>query len=193
MVTVDVSEKTYTVEEYLALDRKSAIKHNYYNGKIEPLSGGTANHNEIAARIAAALIFAIDEQDKPYHVYNSDMRIQIPQQNFFVYPDAVVVCEKPEFFNNRKDILTNPLLVVEVLSPSTEDYDKRLKFFHYRTLPSFKEYVLASQERASVSSFYQEKPKHWVETIAEGTEQVIYFPSIDCEISLQKIYKGISF
>lgn len=193
MVSTLIEEKIYTPEEYLAIEEVSSAKHQYLNGKIIEMSGGTANHNLIAANIITALNIALEEKSIQHLVYTSDMKIQIPKLNHFVYPDAVVVCEKPVFYNNRKDVIINPLLIVEVLSPSSEEKDRNLKFFEYRTLPSFKEYVLVSQEKALVSTFYQEKTKTWVETEAEGTDNSIYLSSIDCHISLKRVFKGVEF
>ncbi len=111
-------EKVYSVDEYFALDEQSEEKLEYYNGKIKVMSGGTAKHNEIAARIIAILVNSLEQSEIRYRVYTSDTKIQIPSYSTFVYPDAVVVSLEPEFYEGRKDIITNPLLVVEVLSPS---------------------------------------------------------------------------
>lgn len=193
MMTLQIPTKVFTIEEYLTLEKKSKVKLEYLNGKIKEMPGGTFTHNKIVARVLAALVNAIDEADKPYEVSSSDTKIQIPKYNHFVYPDAVVICEKPQFYKNRKDIIVNPLLVVEVLSPSTEKHDRSAKFLEYRTLPSFKEYVLVSQQEILVNSFYQEEPKLWREIEAEGINSSIHLKSIDCHISLQKIYKNIKF
>ena len=121
------------------------------------------------------------------------MKIHIPEFNHVVYPDAVVVCEEVKYHTDRKDVILNPLLIVEVLSPSTKDYDRSLKFYKYKTLPSFKEYVLVSQEKPWVCASFREKPNVWVDSFAEGLGQGISLASIDCEIPLSKIYEGVSF
>ncbi len=183
-------EKTYTHAEYFALEKNSLKKLEYFNGTIITMSGGTFQHNEIAARILAMLVFAIDEKEKVFHVCNSDMKIQIPSLDYFVYPDAVVVSEKPKFYNNRKDVITNPLLIVEVLSPSTQNYDRGGKFMAYRTLPSFKEYVLVNQFKPMVTTFFRKAAHHWEDQDVEGTDKSVRLQSIDCEIALSRIYKG---
>jgi len=189
----EVLDKKYTVEEYLAFERKAAVKHEFYNGNIVEMPGGTANHNLIAANMITALNIALESKEKDYLVYTSDMKVQIPAFNHFIYPDTVVVCEKPAFYEDNKDVITNPLLIVEVMSPSSQVYDQGEKFYKYRTLPSLQEYVLASQEQPWVNSFYREKPNTWIETLTDKLEGAIYFKSIDCEISLKRIYKNIDF
>lgn len=184
-------EKTYTHAEYFALDEQSLEKLEYFNGIISTMSGGTFRHNEIALKIGAALLYLLE--DKEYKVCNSDIKIQIPAYDCFVYPDAVVVSEKPIFYNNRKDTITNPLLVVEVLSPSTKNYDRGLKFMEYRTLPSFKEYVLVNQDKPMATTFFRKAAHQWEDKDVEGMEQNIRLQSIDCDIPLSRIYKGVDF
>ena len=189
----EVLDKKYTVEEYLDFERKAAVKHEFYNGNIVEMPGGTVHHNLIATNFAVALSIALEEKDKEYLVFNSDMKIQIPAFNHFVYPDAVVVCEKPEPYQNNNDVIINPILIVEVMSPSSQVYDQGEKFFKYRTLPSLKEYVLASQEQPWVNALYREKPNTWIDTVEDQLENSICFKSIDCEIALKRIYKGVIF
>ena len=109
-------EKTYTIEEYFALEDRSEEKLEYHNGKIITLSGGTTDHSKIAVKIITALSILLDDQ--PFEVYNSDIKIQIPAYNKFVYSDVAVVSGSPEYYQGRRDTITNPLLVVEILSPS---------------------------------------------------------------------------
>lgn len=191
-------EKTYTVEEYFALDERSEEKLEFHNGNIITMSGGTTNHGEIAARIIAMLILAIDEKaecrpNEPFRVYTSDVKIQIPAYHKFVYPDAAVVSKEPEYYQNRRDTITNPLLLVEVLSPSTKQYDRKGKFMEYRTLPSFSEYVLIEQDRPMVTTFFRNEAGHWEDADVSGLEQSVRLRSIDCEIPLARIYKNINF
>ena len=193
MIATTAPEKLYTIEEYLAFEKKAHTKHEYHNGKIVTMTGGTANHNEIALKVAAALLYLLEDKKKEYKVYNSDMKIQIPVYNHFVYPDAVVVCEQPEFYKGRKDVITNPLLVVEVLSPSTEEYDQHLKFEKYRKVPSFREYLLVRQDAPFATAYYREEENLWRTTDVEGLESSIFIKSVECGLSLAKIYKGVQF
>lgn len=192
-MTLPVAEKTYSFEEYLALEKRSTEKLEFRNGKIVPMSGGTTDHNEIAANIIAALKFQIKKLEKRYHLYTSDMKIQIEDLDFFVYPDTVVVAEKPLFFKDRKDIITNPLLIVEVLSPSTAIYDRGLKFDFYRHIPSFREYVLVQQDRPYVSVFYREEENLWRTTDVGGKGKEVELQSIGCTLSLDDMYDNIDF
>lgn len=185
------SQKIYTEEEYLALEARAQEKHEYYNGKIIKMSGGTPVHNEIAVNITTALKIAIKTAKKKFRVYNSDMKIQIPTENLFVYPDAVVVCEKPILYKHYKTVITNPLLIIEVLSKSTEEYDRGRKFDYYRTLPSFQEYVLLSQDKPFASVYHRENTDTW--RIFNITEGVIPLQSIGSEVSLKDIYEDIIF
>ena len=119
------------------------------------------------------------------------MKILIPNENAIVYADVLVVCEKIEYYADRKDVILNPLLIVEVLSPSTEKFDRNGKFKLYKHIPSLKEYVLVKQERPHINTFFKEKPGAWIDTVEEDLNNTIYLASIDCTLSLKQIYKGI--
>lgn len=193
MIATTAPEKLYTLEEYFDFEKKAQSKHEFHNGKIIAMPGGTAIHNQIASRLISSLINAIDEIKKEYIVYNSDMKIQIPIFNHFVYPDAVVVCEQPEFYEGRQDIITNPILIAEILSPSTEDYDKHMKFEKYRKISSFKEYLLVRQDVPYVSAYFQEEENLWRTTDVQDLQSFIHLKSIESQLPLSKIYKGIKF
>ena len=183
--------RKYTEEEYFALEAQSINKLEYYNGTVIPMAGGTAVHNEIAARIIALLVHALDEKEEVFKVYNSDMKIQLPAYNRYVFPDAVVVCKEPEYYQGRPDIIVNPLLVVEVLSPSTSAHDRSGKFMDYRTLPSFQEYLLIRQDMPAVTTLYQSAPHHWEDADVQGMDQTVTLRSVDCVLSLNRLYKGV--
>lgn len=181
-----------SLETYLDKEANSLEKHEFYNGKIVRMPGAKAVHNQIAAQFTSALIVAL-EDIKPNHIiYNSDMKIYIPLFNHAVYPDAVVVCEAPEYWNGREDMILNPILVVEVLSNSTEDYDRGNKFMKYKTLDTFKEYVSVRQDKYQVETWHREAPGLWRETIEEDKTKDIKLASLGISISLSKIYKNVS-
>ena len=184
-------EKTYTVAEYFEIDADSEVKLEYHNGKILPMSGGTTTHSKIAVKIITALSNLLD--DESFEVYNSEVKVQIPEYKKFVYPDVMVVSQQPIYFEKRKDTIMNPLLVVEVLSPSTQRHDKTNKFLMYRTLPSLKEYVLVEQDQARVTTFFRNEAQHWEDTDVAGVEQSVRLRSINGEVSLARIYKNINF
>lgn len=184
-------ERVYTVAEYFEIDKGSETKLEYHNGKIIAMSGGTTIHSRIAARIITILSNLLD--DGPFEVYTSDIKIQIPTYHKFVYPDAAVVSEHPEYYENRRDIITNPLLVVEVLSPSTKKHDKTNKFMMYRTLPSLREYVLVEQDQPRVTTFFRNAADHWEDTDVTSREGSVRLQSVAGEIPLARVYKNIDF
>ncbi len=184
-------EKTYTVAEYFEIDTDSEVKLEYHNGKIIPTSGEITTHSKIVVKIITVLSNLLDDQ--PFEVYNSEVKVQIPEYKKFVYPDVMVVRGQPVYFENRKDIITNPLLVVEVLSPSTQRHDKTNKFLMYRTLPSLKEYVLVEQDQARVTTLFRNDAQHWEDTDVVGLDQSVRLRSIESEITLARIYKNITF
>lgn len=188
-------ERLYTLEEYLALEEKSEVKHEFHAGKRIEMPGGKLNHNAIGMNIGHALIQAIDAAHKNCLVLSSDMKIFIPSVNRGLYPDAAVICETPQFYADRQDILLNPLLIVEVLSESTEAYDRGEKFNFYATLLSFREYILVSQEKPLVEVWYLQNPAEnlWKHSLAEGLEAEVHLYSLDCKIALREVYKRVEF
>ena len=191
MAAVAQKTKLFSIASYLALEEFSEVKHEFHNGKIIEMPGGSALHSRISVQISHALLLALEKNNKEYIVLNSDIKISIPKENRIVYADALVVCEKIEYMKGRTDVILNPILVVEVLSPSTESYDRNDKFMLYKQLPSLKEYVLVKQTSPHINTFFREKPNTWLDTIEENLSNSIYFASIDCEIPLSQIYRGI--
>ncbi|MEM6844480.1 MAG: Uma2 family endonuclease [Bacteroidota bacterium] len=186
-------EKLYTLAEYFALSERSEEKLEYHNGKIVARREGTIRRIELVTRTASVILLSIDEEDKRFRVYGSDVRIQISNYNQFAYPDASVVIQQPEHYRNRQDTIVNPLLVMEVLSPSTEKHDRTSKFIAYRTIPSLREYVLVDQDQPRVTTFFRNDAQHWEDADAIGLEEDVRLQSIDCEIPLSRIYKNINF
>lgn len=180
----EVTEKFYTVSEYLALEKRAKNKHEYYNGKIVKMPGGTFAHNLIANNISGELGIAL--RGKPFFVLNSDMKIHIPQLESFVYPDAVVVFEKPLFYEGRTDVVLNPLLIVEFMSRSA-------KFKYYKTLPSFKEYVLIEQSSPWAIASFKIADRTWKDTEANALIGSLHLQSIDYTIAMKHIYYSIEF
>lgn len=180
-------------EEYFLQAQKSIDKLEYYNGKIIKVAGGTSNHNLTATNISTLLNNELWQKETNYFVLNSDQRIAIPKLNAYIYPDAVVVCETLEYHQNRKDTIVNPLLIVEVTSSTTARADRTTKFEKYRTLNSFKEYVLVEQSHPQVLSRYKSKPNTWVENEVNNIDETIVLPSINIKLKLKQIYRGIKF
>jgi Uma2 family endonuclease len=185
--------KIYTFAEYLRREEKALEKHEFYNGKIIKMPGGTHTHSEIAANTVTALKIVIRPLPKKFRVYSSDLKIYFEPVDIGVYPDALVVCEQPEFWNNRLDIIVNPLLVVEVLSPSTQTFDRKGKFDLYQTLPSFQEYVLINADKPSVETRFREEPDLWRIKTEDNINHSIPLRSLGVSISLADIYEDIVF
>ncbi|MEY4904097.1 MAG: hypothetical protein RLZZ292_1912 [Bacteroidota bacterium] len=185
-------KKVFSEAEYFDREERASQKHEFLNGKILEMPGGTSNHSLIATNITTALNNALEDRADCF-VFNSDIKIQIPRYKSFVYPDALVVCEVVEYYEGRKDVIVNPILIVEVLSHGTSDYDKGDKFLKYKTLASFKEYVLVEQDEPSISTFYKQRTRLWEEDFADGLEASIYLKSIDVTLPLSKVYKKVIF
>lgn len=185
------ASKTFTIEEYLELEERSLTKHEYHNGKILEMAGGTTVHNQLGGKIITQLNIAVDSAEKTFLVYTSDMKIWIDNFKRFVYPDAVTIATKPEYYDNRRDIITNPLLIVEVSSAGTETYDRNGKFDLYRTLPSFQEYLIVSQEMHHVSRYFREAPDLWRTADYFKLDEMIPLQSMGVEIPMLGIYRGV--
>jgi Uma2 family endonuclease len=160
-------QRYYTPEEYLELEEAAEYKSEYIDGQIIPMAGGTINHNQIALNLSTELNFAFKKQN--YRVFMGDVRLWITQKRTYTYPDVMILAGKPEFFNNRKDIILNPQIIVEVLSKSTKGYnspaetlcEREDKFQAYRTISTFQEYILIDQTRIHVEQFSKTGKKQW--------------------------------
>ncbi len=181
----------YSPEEYLKLETAAECRSEYYDGRIIPMPGGTPNHNRIAGNFYAALNFAFKKQ--AYDVFITDMRLWIPQKRIYTYTDVMIVAGKLELAENRKDTITNPLMITEVLSPSTEDYDQQGKFKLYRTLTSFQEYIIIEQTEMHVEQFSKTAENKWFLTEYDGENAVLALTSVQFQISLQDIYDKVNF
>jgi Uma2 family endonuclease len=182
--------KIYSFEEYLKRESVALSKSEFYNGQIIAMPGGNIKHNMIAGNIFSAIKVAIKLAGKDFLTLNSDQKIFIPNEEIAVYPDALVIAQKPEYWNNRKDLITNPLLIVEVLSKSTRAYDRGEKFIHYRTIPSFKEYVLIEQDTKSIEIWYKTEEDTWRITKISDENIDILLQSIGLTISISDIYEN---
>ena len=186
------SSRDLSIEKYLDKESLSAEKHEYYNGKIRKIPGSSYNHNKIAANIIIAFGQSFEINQLSFEVISSDQKVFIPKLNQVLYPDALVVYQKPEFWNGRKDILLNPILIVEVLSPTSEKYDRHDKFMSYKNIPTFMEYVMVRQDIKEVETWFREEPHLWRETTFSDTGDV-KLSSIGISISMEKVYKNIEF
>ena len=182
------AQTTFTPEEYLALERKTTVKSEYLNGEIRAMSRVNFVHNFITVDIATEL--NIQSRGQDWEVYMSNMRVRTGPKGAYFYPDVVVLCGEPQVEDNVFDTLLNPILVVEVLSPSTEAFDKGEKFRHYQELASLREYILVSQDRVRVEHYRLAKTQ-WVQTEFHTLADVLSLVSIACELPLQDIYRRV--
>lgn len=186
------TEKIYTVADYLRLERKTGRKYAFYNGKIEPMAGGTIPHNRVSRNIFG-LLFNILLAKPEYEVFGSDQKIYLPRFNFYLYPDAVVIAGEPLVTDKEADAIINPLLIVETLSKSSERYDRGQKFVEYQSLPSFREYVLLRQDAPEAYLQFREEPNLWRTSEVIGLEGEVYFRSIEARIPIADIYYKVQF
>jgi Uma2 family endonuclease len=174
-----------TPEEYLAFERASDTKHEYVDGEIFAMSGGTYEHSLLGANVVGELRSAL--LDRPCRVHGSDMRIKSAGKPKYHYPDTSVVCGKPIFEDEARDVLLNPKVIVEVLSDSTERYDRGDKFASYRTISTLEEYVLVSQTEVLVEHYHRGTDGTWIYR-ALGPGERLVLPSLGCEIPVDRIY-----
>jgi len=173
-----------TIQEYLALERQSETKNDYVDGEMFAMSGASREHNLVCGNIFAALHGQLG--GSACEVYSNDMRVRTPD-DLLTYPDVVVVCGEPRFGDDELDTLLNPTLIVEVLSKSTEAYDRITKLDHYRTTPSLSEILLAAQDRPRVEHWTRQGD-HWVFEDIQDLETTVELPSIRCTLSLKTAY-----
>lgn len=181
----------YSPEEYLALEEAADYKSEYIDGEIIPLTGKSTNRNQIAGNFSAALNFAFKTQH--YEVFMSDVRLWIPSRRIYTYPDVMIIAGEPEYFNDRTDTITNPKVIIEVLSDSTQGYDKKGKFEFYRTIPCFAEYLLIDQTKIYVEQYSKTANKRWSFREYDVEDEAIALASVQFEISLIHVYNKVKF
>jgi Uma2 family endonuclease len=182
--------KQYTPAEYLALEDQAEFRSEYHSGEIIPMAGGSFNHNEIITNICN-IKTALRSQG--YRLYSSDVRVWIAKYQKFTYPDVMVVQDRPVPYDNRTDTLVNPRLIIEVLSKSTEDYDSGDKFKFYRSIPDLQEYLLIDQYDLEIQHYAKSDGGFWIYRAYESIDDAIALTSINAEITVAKIYEGVSF
>jgi Uma2 family endonuclease len=191
--TIATKTKTFvTLEEYRAIAEKAEERYEYCNGEMIVMSGGTATHSRITVEITTCLNISV--RGTNFQVYNGDMRIWIPNFNHGTYVDVLVVNGEPEFNDDRTDEILNHLFIVEVLSPSTEAYDRGDKFRKYRSIPSFCEYLVVSQSEPCVEKYLRlEEGDRWQLQTYDQLDQIITLESLKIELLLQEIYRRVDF
>ena len=185
------ASKFYTPEEYLTLEEKADYKSEYYDGEIFAMAGASTNHNRIAGNVFAALHTAF--KGKPCEVFSSDVRLLVKPNGLHTYPDVMVVCGQVEFAEERNDIITNPIVIVEVLSASTRDYDRGGKFTLYRDLATLQDYVLVDQAEAHVEHFHKLDDGTWLLREYRGLEGSLRLHALEFEMPMRDIYEKVDW
>ena len=183
------AQRQYTPEEYLALERRAHHRSEYFGGDIFAMSGATRRHNLIVSNI----VIEIGRQiaDRPCEVYPTDMKVQVSATGLFTYPDVVVVCDEPRFRDEREDVLLNPTFLVEVLSETTEAYDRGAKSEQYRTINSLREYLLVAQDRCHVEQYIRQLDGQWLLREAGDREARLGLDAIGCALPLDAVYAKV--
>lgn len=182
-------QPTLSPTEYLAIDRASDTRHEYADGLMVAMSGGTANHSFLIQAMGRELSIAL--RDRPCNVSVATLRLQIAAGRAYLYPDAMVICGSLHYAEGQRDMITNPTVIVEVLSDSTERWDRAGKFAKYRQVESLRECVLVSQDEISIEWFTRAEHGEWIYRVASGPESTCHLDSLNVTLSLSEIYSKI--
>jgi Uma2 family endonuclease len=185
------SRKNWTVEEYLAFERSSETRHEFLDGEVFAMAGASSRHSLIVGALYASLF--VQTEARECFVYQSDMRVQVSASGLYTYPDIVALCDTPIFDDRVQDTLLNPSVVIEVLSPSTEAYDRGRKFLHYKSIPTLEAYVLVTQDAPRVEIYLRQPDNTWVYADFTALDDLVSLPPIDCKVSLRRIYTKVQF
>ncbi len=193
-IASDPTTTRFTPDEYRAIEETAEERHEYCNGEMIAMSGGSPAHSRITVDITTFLNVAV--RDTNFQIYNGDLRIWIPSFNHGTYPDVTIIDGEPELNGDRTDEILNPLLIVEVLSPSTEAYDRGEKFRKYRSLSSFCEYLLVSQTEPYIEQYHnveRQSSDRWQWQVYDGIDRAIVLHSLNIELPMSEVYRRISF
>lgn len=182
-----------TPEEYLEFEKDSEFKHEYFDGEVFAMVGARKNHNRVSSNTSSILWNQL--RSTQCDVFISDMRVKIAEIDKYTYPDIVVACDKVEFIEEELDSLVNPVVIIEILSDTTESYDRGLKFTHYRLIESLQEYILISQYHCQVEKFKRDNEKKgiWIYSSVEDINASVKIDSINCELALSEVYHRVEF
>ena len=183
--------ETLSLEEYRNLETSAETKHEYHDGEIIEMTGGSINHNSILINLIVLLKLAL--RGTNYRLQSSDLRLWIPQYNRGLYPDLMIIAGEPLFSDNRNDEILNPCLIIEVLSPSTSGYDRGDKFRYYRSIPQLNQYLLVSQGEILIESYSKTSENNWLLQEYTPARGIISLDSLGISLNLADIYEGIDF
>lgn len=180
---------TYSPQEYLAIERAAQQKHEYFNGEIFALAGASERHSLIVVNLVAAI--HVQLKGTNCKVYSNDLRLKVTATGLYAYPDVVALCAEAHFDDEHRDTLLNPDLIIEVISKSTEGYDRGEKFAHYRRIESLSEYLLISQDKYCIEQYVRQPDNQWLMSEVSKLEESIELPSIKCRLLLGDVYDRI--
>ncbi len=180
----------YNAEEYLALEESADYRSQFYYGEIFAMAGASRRHNTVAMNTASNLHFQL--RTRPCEIYQNDMRVKV-FTDFYTYPDIEIVCGEPQIEKKHGENLLNPLVIIEVLSPSTEKFDRGEKARLYRLMPSLEEYILISQDKTHIEHFVRQANGGWLLTELSEMSDVLELPTVSCQVNLSDIYAKVDF
>lgn len=178
-----------TPEEYLEAERKAETKSEYINGRIYAMAGASRAHNTLTVNVGGLLFGQL--RGNPCQPFWQDMRVQINETGLYTYPDVIVACE-PLQFDEQEDTLLNPRVIIEVLSPTTEAYDRGEKFAHYRRRESLTDYILIAQDRMQIEHFHRQENGDWLLHVVEQPDEVLTMASINCQLVVSEVYERVT-
>ncbi len=192
MTAQSQEKKMMTIEEYLSFERSSLeTKHEFYDGELFAMVGAGRNHNRINVNLTKKLGINFETNSAHCEVFSNDMRVKV--ENGYVYPDLVISCGEAEFEDNEFDSLTNPVVIIEILSDSTEAFDRGDKFEYYKAIPTLQEYILVSQKKIWVGQFIRKDGGKWEYGSYQGSDQVLKMESINYHLPLSELYLNVEF
>jgi Uma2 family endonuclease len=180
-----------TAQQYLEIERRAEYKSEFLNGEMFAMSGASRAHNLIATNVTRELSGQL--RGRPCETYAGDMRVKVSETGLYTYPDVLVVCGEAEFEDAHVDTLLNPTVIVEVVSPSTEAYDRGEKFAQFRNLASLREYVLIAQDRPRLERFRRSEGQDWLFSAVDGLEETAHLTAIGCDLALADVYERVPF
>ena len=188
---IQTAERFYTTEEYLELEINSEERHEFWDGEVRLVTGGTPDHNDIAGNLLVALKAAL--RGKSFRTFILDQRLWIPARSIYTYPDVMVVPQPLQLQTGRSDTVTNPCFIAEVLSNSTKGYDRGDKFLAYRTIPTFQEYLLIDQYSIHVEHHVKTSPNQWLLSEYTSQDVMLTFNTFDCKVTIADLYENLEF
>ena len=190
-MVIAADTKIYAPEEYLALEVESDVRHEYLNGEIREMAGGTTNHNEIITNLCVALKPRLRKEN--YRLFTENVRVWSEKYRVYTYPDAMAIADEPIYHGKGTTTVINPCLIIEVASKSTKNYDQGDKFDYYRSLSSLQEYILVEQSRIHILQHTKTNDNRWLLTEYEEDSEEFSLSILPLSLSLDEVYEGVDF